>query len=350
MSDILVINNILNVVAERRASDLHLVVGSSPVIRVEGRLVTLTEQPVLKPDIIWSLAESVLTKEELEILNREREVVSVYSWADRARFRVKAFYQKGYLALAYRLIPPFILPPKELNIPSAIVQFLNKDKGLLIITGPYGSGRTTSAVSLLETLNQNKGLHIQTLEQPIEYLLVNGQSVIDQRQVGRDVPSFQEGLRDMLDEDIDVAYIGAFFEEGLVELILELAESGKLVILVMDADSVISALDRLISHLPLDKRMWGQDLLAEVLAGVIAQRLLPRIGGGLSLVAEVLTMTPAVQSSIRDNNLRSLESITQTSKEEGMISLDKALQQLVRVGEISLEDAKKQALHKEEFR
>lgn len=350
MSDTLVINNFLNTVAERRATDLHLAVGSNPVIRVDGRLLTITEQTVLKPDIILTMADSVLSKEDLETLNKEREVVSVYGWGNRARFRVKAFYQKGYLSLSFRLIPPFILPPKDLNIPSAVVQLLNKDKGLLIITGPYGSGRTTTAASLLETLNQNKGWHIQTLERPIEYLFVNNQSVIDQRQIGRDVPNFKEGLQDMLDEDIDVAYISAFFEEGLAELILELAESGKLVILVMDADAVVSALDRLISRLPLDKRMWGQDLLSEVLVGVIAQRLIPRLGGGLSLAAEVLTMTPAVKSSIRDNNLRPLESIMQTSKEEGMINLDKALQQLVRVGEISLEDAKKQALRKEEMR
>ncbi len=350
MSDTLLLNNILNAVAERRATDVHLVTGNSPVIRVEGRLVTLSEQPVLKPDTLLSLANVVLRPEDLEALNQKREVISLYSWGNRVRLRVKAFYQKGYLALALRVIPPFILSPKDLNIPLAIVQLLNKDKGLLIITGPYASGRTTSAASLLETINQNKGWHIQTLEQPIEYLFVNNQAVIDQREVGRDVSSYVVGLKDMLDEDVDLVYVSSFYEEGIAELILELAESGKLVVLVMDADSVISAVDRFISRLPLEKRIWGQDLLAEVLIGILSQRLLPRLAGGLTMAAEVLTMTSAVKSSIRDNNLRQLESIMQTSQDEGMINLDKALQQLIRVGEISPEEAKKNALNKEEFK
>lgn len=350
MSDTLLINNILNTVAERRATDVHLVTGNSPVIRVEGRLVTLAEQPVLKPDTLLSLANIFLRKEDLETLNQAREVISIYSWGNRARFRIKAFYQKGYLALSLRAIPPFILSPKDLNIPLSILQLLNKDKGLLIITGPYGSGRTTTAAALLETINQNKGWHIQTLEQPLEYLFVNNQAVIDQREVGRDVSSFVVGLKDMLDDDVDLVYVSSFHEDGMGELILELAESGKLVLLVMDADSVISAVDRFISHLPLEKRMWGQDLLAEVLIGIVSQRLLPRLAGGLTMAAEVLTMTRAVKSSIRDNNLRQLESIMQTSQDEGMINLDKALQQLIRVGEISPEEAKRNAINKEEFK
>ncbi|PWB38536.1 MAG: hypothetical protein C3F02_03365 [Parcubacteria group bacterium] len=350
MSGTLLINNILNAAAERRASDVHLAAGTNPVIRVEGRLVTLTEQQVLKPDTLLVLAEILLSKSDLEVLNQKREVVTIYSWANRARYRVKAFYQKGYLALSLRIIPPYILSPKDLNIPLSIVQMLNCDQGLLIITGPYASGRTTTAASLLETINQNIGWHIQTLEQPIEYLFVNNHAVVEQREVGRDVPDFVTGLKDMRDDDVDVVYVSSFFEDGVGELVLELAESGKLVILVMDADSVISAIDRFISHLPLEKRLWGQDLLAEVLIGVLSQRLLPRLTGGLTLAAEVLTMTSAVRSSIRDNNLRQLESIMQTSKEEGMISLDKSLQQLIRVGEISPEEAKKNAINKEEFK
>ncbi len=350
MSDTLLLNNILNAASERKATDVHLVAGNNPVVRVDGRLVTLSEEQVLTPDTLATIAESFLSKEDLEKLNKDKEIVTIYTWANRARFRAKIFYQKGYLALSFRFVAPFVRTPKELGISTAIVQLLNKDRGLIIITGPFGSGRTTTAASLIETLNRNKGIHIQTLEQPIEYLFSNNQSVIDQREVGHDVLTFNDGLRDMLDEDVDVVFIGSLYEEGMEELILELAESGKLVILLMDADTVMSALERFISNLPAEKRAWGQDLLADVLLGVTAQRLLPRVGGGSTLAAEVLTSTSAVKSSIRDNNLRQLFSIMQTSKDEGMINLDQALSELVRVGEIAAEEARKQALDLQSFK
>lgn len=349
MSDTLFINAILNSASEKKATDVHLVAGSQPVARVDGRLVTMSDQQVLTPDIISGLVESFLTKEKLDKLSQEKEVIAIYTWANRARYRAKVFYQKGYLALSLRSIPPYIRPPKDLGVPTVMVQLLNKERGLIIITGPFGSGRTTTAVSLLETLNQNKGLHIQTLEKPIEYLFSNNQSIIEQREIGRDVINFKKGLADMLDEDIDVAFIDALHEEGMEEMILELVENGKLIILVMDADTAISAIDRFISNIAEDRREWGRDLLADVLLGIVAQRLLSRAGGGLSLATEVLTSTAAVRSSIKDNNLHQLNSIIQTSRDEGMINMDKSLLGLVRVGEVSKEEAKKQAVDPEAF-
>ncbi|MBU1202881.1 Flp pilus assembly complex ATPase component TadA [Patescibacteria group bacterium] len=350
MPDTLIINNILNSAAERKATDVHLVAGNNPVIRVDGRLVTLTDQPILTPDILTGLAESFLSPEDREMLTQEREIVTTYSWANRSRYRAKVFYQKGYLAMSLRLISAIIHPPKDLGVPDVIIQLLNKDKGLIIITGVFGSGRTSTAASLIETLNQNKGLHIQTLENPVEYLFSNNQSIIEQRQVGKDVINFKDGLKDLLDEDVDVVLVDGLHDKGSEELILELAESGKLVIMTMDADSVVSALERFISNIPLEKRDWGRDLLANVFLGILAQKLLSRVGGGLSMVTEVLTSTPAVRSSIKDNNLRQLYSIMQTSKDEGMINFDKSLLELVRVGEISPEDAKEQSADIQSFK
>jgi len=307
-------------------------------------LVTLADQAILTGDILTALAEAFLAKEEFERLSKEKEVVTIYNWADRSRYRAKVFYQKGFLAVSLRLISPFIRAPKDLGVPAAVLQLLNRDKGLIIITGPFGSGRTSTAASLVETLNQNKGIHIQTLEKPIEYLFSNNQSVIEQRSVGKDVNTFISGLKNMLDEDIDAVFVDCMHEDGMEELILELSESGKLIILVMDADSVISALERFISNISADKKEWGRDLLAHSLLGVVAQRLMPRVGGGLTMVSEVLVNIPAVRSSIKDDKLQQLNSIMQTSKQEGMVSLDKALLELVRVGEISLEDARNQAV------
>ncbi len=350
MSETLLINKIFNISAERKATDIHLVAGSHPVIRTGGRLMTLNEEKVLTPSDLNGIIESFLRKGELEELTREREVVSIYLWANRLRFRVRVFYQKGYLAASFRLIPSVIRSPKELGLPDVVTQLLNKQKGLIIITGPYGSGRTTTGASFLETLNRNRGLHIQTLEQPIEYLLVNNQSIIEQRQVNRDTLSFMKGLEDVQGEDINVVFVSGLFENGQEEKLLELSESGRLVIVIMDADSVVSSLERFISNIDKDRRDWGRDLLSEVLLGVLSQRILPRIGGGGTLACEVLTSTPAVKSTIKENRFYQLNSIMQTSKDEGMVNLDNSLLDLVRVGEITQEDARKNAINPQVFK
>ncbi len=349
-TETLLINKILNLSAERRATDVHLTVGNYPVLRIDSKLITLIDEQVLTPDFLLAMADSFLSEIDKKNLESARELITVYSWANRARFRARVFYQKGYLAISLRIIPQLIRSPKDLGLPPILTQLIAKERGLLMITGPFGSGRTTTVASLLETLNRNKGLHIQTLEKPIEYLLANNQCIIEQREVGKDTNSFVKGLLDTIDEDVDVVVISAVNEDGLEELILQGAESGKLIIAIMDADSSISALERFLSNLSPDKRIWGQDVLSQVLLGVVAQRLLPRIGGGLSLAYEALTMTSAVQAIIKDNRLYQLNSIMQTSKEEGMINLDKSLLELVRVGEVSANDAMTQAIDVESFR
>ena len=349
-TETLLVNKILNIAAERKATDIHLTVGNYPVVRVDGKLITLTSEQVLTPDFLLGMVDSFLSKVDKEDLEKERETVTVYTWANRARFRAKVFYQKGYIAISLRLIPQLIRSPKDLGLPQILTQSITKERGLIIVTGPFGSGRTTTIASLLETLNRNKGLHIQTLESPIEYLLSNNQSIIEQREIGKDTESFLKGLKDVLDEDVDVVAVGALIEDGVEEMILQVTESGKLVLAIMDAATVISALERFVSNLDPERRVWGQDVLAQVLVTVVAQRLLPRIGGGLSLAYEALTATPAVQSIIKENRLYQLNSIMQTSKEEGMINLDKSLLELVRVGEISANDAMQQAINPQSFK
>lgn len=350
MTDTLLINKILNIASERKATDVHLVAGNNPVLRIDGKLVTVSEEQIMTPDIINGLAESFLSKEDLQRLSVEREVLVVYTWNERARYRAKVFYQKGFLAVSLRVIPPFILSPKDLGIPQAVTQSLTKDSGLILITGPFGSGRTTTAASLIETLNHNRGLHIQTLENPIEYLFINNQSIIEQRQVGRDTPSYLKGLQAIKEEDVDVVLIGSMTEDGIEESALELVESGKLVLVVMETESIISALDRFVSNLSPAKKTWGQNLLSEVLLVAIGQRLLPRVGGGLRLACEVLTNTPAVRSSIKDSHFYQLSSIMQTSREEGMVYFDKSLSDLVRSGEVNPEDAMKVAENPQVFK
>lgn len=349
-TETLLINKILNLAAERRASDVHLTVGNYPVLRIDGKLITLTTETMLTPDFLWSMADSFLNEEDKKILESQRELVTVYSWANRARFRARVFFQKGYVAISLRIIPQLIRSPKDLGLPEAVLQAITQEKGLIIISGPFGSGRTSTVASLLETLNRNKGLHIQTLEKPIEYLLANNQSIIEQREVPKDTISFKQGLLDVLDEDVDVVVISELSEDGVEELILQAAESGKLVIAIMDANTVISALERFVSNIEAGRRLWGQTTLAQVLLAVVVQRLLPRVGGGLRLACEILTSTSAVQAIIKENRLSQLNSILQTSREEGMLNLDKALLELVRLGEVSADSAIEQAIDKEAFK
>lgn len=332
MSDSLLLNTILNSALERKASDIHLVAASNPVIRVEGKLITLNEQQVLTPDVLLGIAEGLLKKSDLEKLNSNKEVITIYNWPNRARFRVKIFFQKGFLALSFRIISTMIPSPKDLLLPSSIAQILQKEKGILIITGQFASGRTTTSFSLLEALNQTKGLHIQTLEDPIEILLSNNLSIIEQREVGRDTISFLQGLKDMQDEDVDIVMLSSLHEDGMEELILELAESGKIVLVIMDADSVVSAIDRFINNIDVDKREWARDVFSNVLLGVIAQKLLPRLGGGLILATEILTSTSAVRSMLKENKLAQLYSIMQTSRSEGMMTMQNSIDELLSNG------------------
>lgn len=332
MSDSLLLNTILNSALERRASDIHLVAASNPVIRVGGKLVTLNEQQVLTPDVLLGIAEGVLKKTDLEKLNINKEVVVIYNWPNRARFRVKIFFQKGFLALSFRIISTIIPTPKDLLLPASIAQILQKDKGVFIVTGQFASGRTTTTFSLLEALNQTRGLHIQTLESPIEFLLTNNQSIIEQREVGKDTPSFVYGLRDMQDEDVDVVMLSSLYEDGMEELILELAESGKLIIVIMDSDSVSSAINKFITNVSGDRREWARDIFANVFLGAMAQKLFPKIGGGLVLATEILAITSAVKSIIKENKLAQLYSIMQTSRDEGMMTMQNSIDELLSSG------------------
>lgn len=350
MTENLIISNILGAAIERRATDIHLVPGAYPVVRVGGRLVTLSDQAVLTPDALQKIANEILTPQELERLDREREINAAYIWNNRSRFRARVFYQKGYLAVSLRLILPFVMSPKDLNLPPALTNAMAREKGLVIITGPYASGRTTTGAALIESINQNQGLHILTLERPIEYLLASNQSIVEQRAVGKDVPSFVQGLDNVADEDIDLVLVGEVYEDGLEEKILELAESGKMIVAIMDCDSTISALDRFVSNISMEKRSWGKDILADNLRVVVAQRLLPRNSGGQILAYEVLTSTQAVKSHIRDNTLGQLKSIIQTSAEEGMRSMDKSLLELVKNGEVNAEVASQYATDPHSFK
>jgi twitching motility protein PilT len=340
----LLLNTILNQALEKHASDVHLTVGNYPVIRVSGSLEVLTGAQIINPDFITTVVEAMVPAADQERLQRDREIVVSYTWADRARFRAQIFYQKGYPAVSLRLIPTQIANPKDLGISSIIINLIDQLKGLIIIAGPYHSGRTTTVCSLLENVNQRLGKHILTLERPIEYLLINNKAVISQREVGKDVPSFVQGAREALGDDMEIVMMSEMSEVGQAEVALELVEGGKLVVVVMNAQSVVTALESFLSDISPERSGWARQIIADNLLAVTAQRLIPKIAGGLALAYEILTMSAAVKSVMKDGNFYQLNNVMLTSRQDGMIALDRHLADLVKQGVIAADQAARYAL------
>ncbi len=340
----LLLNKILNDALERKATDIHLTVGNYPVYRINGQLVTATQDQILTPDVLNTVAESFLSPAENEALQRQREVATVYTWADRARFRAQVFYQRGYMSLSLRVIPPRLLLPKELQISPMLIAAMAKTKGLIFISGPYNSGRSTTAASLVEYVNQTQSRHILTLEQPIEYQLVNNKSVIHQRQVGTDVPSFIDGLHEAVDADVDVIVVAHVNEAAEEVAILQAVEGGKLVLVVLNGLSISTTLESFMGLIPPSEQQWAKDIISEHLLIMTNQRLVPKSDNSLQLVSGILTMNGAVRNVLRDGNFFQLSNVMMTSRQDGMITLDRSLADLVKAGILSLDQASKYAV------
>lgn len=341
--DQLAINKILTMVAEHKASDLHLSVANPPILRVDGKLVALSDEPLLTPDWLANFIDSILNEQQKEILARDKELVLGYDFSDKVRFKVNVFYQKGALSASLRYIPNLIRTIDELGLPPVVQGFTKLKKGLVLITGPFGSGRTTTMAALVNEINKARAEHIITIEKPIEYLFVEDKSVIEQREVGKDTNSFTEALDAIREEDVNVVMVSEMETKEVIKMVLEVAEAGRLIYSVMSTDSVLKTIEKIINSFGQDEKGHIRNQLADDLEGIISQRLLPKAGGGMKLVAEVLIPTPAVRSVIRDGAIYQLNNILQTSRGEGMISLDRALAELVKAGEISLDDALVQA-------
>jgi len=346
----LLINKVLNDALERQATDIHLTVGNYPVMRVAGNLVVMTDEQVLNPELVTRLVETFLSEADRQILEREREVTVVYNWADRARFRIQVFYQKGYPALSLRLVPQHLPTPKDLGLSSVLINTTSQARGLVLIVGPYKSGRTTSAFSLLDYVNQQQGKHILTLEKPIEYLMVNDKSIIEQREVGRDVPSFNQGLKFAAEEDFDIILVGDLQEDGQEDAVIQTVESGKLVYLVMSAQSVITALEEFVSRFPQHKAAYAREALSDNLLVATSQRLVPAVDGSMALAYEIVINSSSVKNNIKEGTFYQLNNIMLTSRQEGMISLDRQLADLVKAGKIAPNVATNYAVNQGAFK
>jgi twitching motility protein PilT len=342
--DVTKIEHWLQELWDRSASDLLVSEGSPPMLRVDGQLTPILKSENLSSTETEELILAILSDEKKAELARHKEVDFSFGWHDVTRFRGNAFYQRGSLSLALRVIPFYIPTFDQLGLPPIIDHFCELKQGLVLMTGPTGSGKSTSLASMVDRINAQKALHILTLEDPIEYVHRNKRSVISQREIGFDTASFPRGLRSALREDPDVVLVGEMRDPESIQTTLTIAETGHLVFATLHTNDTSTALDRIVDVFPTDRQQQIRVQLAGSLAGVVAQRLVPRLDGGLAAAFELLVATNPIRSLIREGKTHQIRNVLAGASREGMQTLEASLSALVQNGLISLDDALRHAL------
>jgi len=333
------VKKLLRLVAQQNASDLHLVVGRYPTIRLDGKLYPLTQESVLAAEDTQGLSEEMMTAENKKRLIADGQVDFSYNFEEKARFRTNVFYQKGNVSVAMRLVSGRLKSLEELNLPLALYDFTHKTQGLLLITGPVGHGKSTTLSALIDFINHNQDKHIITIEDPVEYVYEQDRCIINQREVGRDTKSFQEGLRSIFREDANVVLIGELRDLDTISTAMTAAETGHLILATLHTNDTAQAIDRIVDVFPAHQQNQVRSQLASVLLGVISQRLLPKVGGGRVPALEIMINNHAVENLIRENKTYQIDSVVETSLRDGMMSLDRSLANLVQKGEVTTDDA-----------
>ncbi len=333
------IQEILQEALKRGASDVHLMVGVYPTLRIDGQLVPITKTPSPTPEYIEKLVLSLCLPEQKELLTTNKELDFSFALGDSARFRVNAFYQKGYLSAACRLIPSKIPTLAELHLPEVLGNLADLRQGLILVTGPTGHGKSTTISALVNKINESKGVHIVTVEDPIEYVYPSKKSLIAQREMHLDTHSWDIALRSVLREDPDVVLIGEMRDYETIEAVLTIAETGHLVFATLHTNNAAQTLDRIVGVFPENQQQQAQMQLSNVLEAVVSMRLLPAIGGGRFPSTEILLATPAVRNVIREGKSHLIDNIIQTSGNVGMQSLESSLSGMVKAGQITMETA-----------
>jgi twitching motility protein PilT len=334
---------------DQKASDLLLSGGSAPRIRVSGQLRPLEGAEVMTGGQIDAVVQPLLKPEQRETFERQQDVDFSFSWQDRARLRGSAFTQKGQSALALRMIPSRIPSFEELDLPEKADWVSKLPRGFVLVTGPTGSGKSTTLASIIDRINETTAHHILTIEDPVEYVHNHKMSAVSQREVGLDSPSFDRALRSALREDPDVLLIGEMRDVDSIQIALTMAETGHLVFATLHTNDAPQAIDRIIDVFPAERQEQTRVQLAASLAAVIAQRLVPRIGGGMVAAFEVLIATNPVRNLIREGKSNQLLNVMTTSRLEGMQTLEDSLAKLIQAGIIEYEAAVDVSAHPKEL-
>ena len=338
------IESLLEECIRRNASDLHIQYGLPPILRVDGVLTPIAGTTSLGEDVVRSLIFATLDEEQRKILIKDKEFDYSFAFGDIARFRVNAFYERGKLAAAFRLIPNQIKSIDALGMPPVVETFAEFPRGLVLVTGPTGSGKSTTLAALVDKINNKKSTHIITIEDPIEFTHKSIRSVIAQREVHYDTFSFAAALRSVLREDPDVVLIGEMRDLETIQAAITIAETGHLVFATLHTNSAAQSIDRMIDVFPAHQQPQIRSQLSNILMAICAQRLVPAIAGGRIVAAEIMVANSAIRSLIRDGKTYQIDTAIQTGAEQGMQTMDRTLAKLVQTGVITYDSAREYAV------
>jgi twitching motility protein PilT len=338
------INDLLSLAVERKASDLHITVGVPPAIRIDGNLTRLTETP-LKPEDTRRLVDQLLDEKMVVFFKEKGEVGFSHSSPGLGRFRVNAFHQRGTMSMAIRVINTNAPKITSLGLPDIVSKMTLRSKGLILVVGPAGSGKTTTLAAMVDLVNEERSCHIITLEDPIEYLHTHKKSIINQREIGSDSESFPISLRAALRQDPDVIMVGGMLDLETVSIALTAAETGNLVLASLHTMDAPQTINRMIEIFPQGQQSQVRVQLANCLIGIVAQRLLPRKDDqGRIAVVEFLAITSTIRNLIKEGRIQQIYSTMQTGAKSGMRTMDNHLQHLFGMGLIKAEDVMENAL------
>jgi len=344
------LSELLLTTAKQNASDIHLAVGRRPTIRVDSVLIPLAQESILTKDEAEGLIFALLSEEQKKTFLEKKQIDFSFNYEDKARFRVNVYLQRGFMAAALRLIPAQIRTIEELNMPPLLHDFTKLNQGFILVVGPAGHGKSTTLAALLDEVNHKRNDHIITVEDPIEYIFSQDRCIVSQREVGADTLSFNDALRAVLRQDPDVIMIGEMRDPETIATAMTAAETGHLVFSTLHTNSASQTVDRIIDSFPPNQQGQIISQLASTLVGIVSERLIPRVGGGRIPATEIMLMNPAIRNLIREKKIYQIDLVIETNVQEGMMSLNRSLVNLIKRKEISLDEAETYSLNPSELR
>ncbi len=339
------LSDLLSTVVKEGASDLHLSEGRHPTLRIAGALVPLTRKPELTREDTAGFIDVLITPAMKKLFEESKEADFSYAFNENARFRGNAYFQQGHISIALRLIPKQIKTLQDLRLPEALADFARRKQGFFLVVGPVGQGKTTTLASMIQMINEERAEHIVTIEDPVEYIYDQQKSIIDQREVHIDTNDFHIALTEALREDVNVLLVGEMRNPETMSAAVTAAETGHLVLSTLHTNNASQTIDRIIDSFPGAQQDQIRVQLASSLIGVFSQRLVPRISGGLIPAYELLIVNNAVSNLIREKRVHEINTVIETSSQEGMIDMNRSLAELVRAGEITIENAYRYAFN-----
>lgn len=343
------IHQLISLAIERKASDIHIVSGTPPTVRIHGELLAVSDSTVLTPEACKQLVLALMNPTQQELFLNNKEIDFSYEHNDGTRLRVNAYHQQNKISAALRILSSQILTIDQLKLPSVMNQITNLKQGFILVTGPTGSGKSTSLAAMIEAINQTRSDHIITIEDPIEYVYKSKRSIISQRELHQDTHSWEMALRSVLREDPDIVLVGEMRDYETISLALTIAETGHLVFATLHTNSASQTIDRIIDVFPENQQPQVRNQLASSVEAVFAQRLVPSNTGERIPVVEIMLASSAIRNTIREGKTHQIDNIIQTSGTLGMMSFESSLVYWVKAGVISMEKAIEYALRPEEF-